>query len=119
MLVRNENRGGMMVSIFRPQNEAEQKAYQSLVDSVMPVCPRCYTELKIKPEDMYFEVSNPLTQTMGMDLGVFRPRCPKCKGVLEVDGEIDLDQAFPSAVNILKHARENYARQKGASNGKR
>ena len=122
-LVRNEIDGGMTKSIFKPSNEEEARAYQSLVDMVIPECPRCYTAMKLEPDDMLFEVKNPLTQTMYMDLATFTPVCPKCREKQILNDEIDLDQAFPTAVNTLKRAREKYEAlrnsKKGGPNGKR
>lgn len=125
-LVRNVNENGVMKSVFRVSDDKEAHAYQSFVDMTMPKCPRCYTELKLAPDDMLFEINNPLTQTMGMDLATCTPICPKCRGQLSINEEMDLDMAFPTAVNTLKKARKNYEElkakrsgAKGGTNGKR
>ena len=128
-LVKNVTDHGLTKSIFRVSNEAEQKAYQALINQDMAVCPRCYSKMTMKADDMLFEVANPLTQTIGMDLATFTPICPNCRGKLSLPTEIDLNPAFPTAVATLKRARDNYAAlkakqnaakgNKGGTNGKR
>ena len=125
-LVKNVNEHGVAKSIFRVSDDKEAQAYQSFVDMVMPTCPRCYQPMKINRDDMLFEISNPLAQTMGMDLATCTPICPSCHGQQILNDEMDLNPAFPSAVNVLKKARQNYAalkaknaKAKGGTNGKR
>lgn len=116
-LVRNEIEGGVTKSIFAVSNDDEKRAYQSLIDTDMPKCPRCYSEMKLPKENMLFEVINPLANTIGMDLATFTPICPICKGKSTLDVEVDLNPAFPTAVETLKRARANYAAMRAAKNG--
>ena len=123
-LVKNITDNGMTKSIFRVSSAKEAAAYQSLVDMDMPKCPECEAEMKLSPEQMLFEVENPLTQTMGMTLATFTPKCPGCGAELRLDSEIDLNPAFPSALETLERARKKYAalkaqKAKGGSDGKR
>ena len=114
------DKAGVQHVVFTPANDQEEKAYRSLLEMDKPICPRCKKPLNPPVQNLKFEVTNPLTQDEGMDLAMFKPICNNCGGTIELMDEFDLMPAFPTAVGILKKARENYKRMKnrGGTNGK-
>ena len=124
--VRNVTNDGAPKTIFNVSDDQEAAAYQSLLDSDLPTCPYCYADMKPDRDGMLFVVSNPMSQMAGFDVCTITPVCPKCHKISSLKDEFDLDPAFPTAIEVLKKARANYAalkaRQanaKGGTNGKK
>lgn len=109
---------GASYARFHPSTPEEIKAYQAVIRSDKPVCPDCGDVIQPERNQMNIDVPIPIASVsiLGMDMCLLNPTCPKCGTIVPIDGQMIVDDAFPSVAAVIANFRKQAA-QKGVSNG--